>query len=515
MSHHGYDVKEEQHTTHHGGTKLTGVSLRANNRTGSDDDARNRSSEVNRDNPDSLEKVQELLFGEQLRELAQRISHLEELAAPGARELKPEGIRITADFEERGTRTASHPNGNLEDLQRLLLKAERKRIDKLEERLKNSVLEASAVADVLPDAIRQRRKPREPVFGRVLADGIREAPAFFADALSPVIGPAIRNAIVTALQDIMQSLNLMLDHIVSWRGLAWRWEALRTGKSFGEVVLSHTLKYRVERVFLFFKEDGIHLGDVHHPDVQPFELGKEDLVTSMFSAIKTAVQKFAQDELGVCEHASMKEIKTDDGFTLLIEQGPKAVLAAAVRGLPSQSLRTKLQDTLDSIHLELRQALESFRGDKNAFEAARPYLESCLLQEESESISKTGSARGGLSPALIVLLILVGGTLTWWGITSYFEQQRWADFQDKAREKPGIHITSVDKASGKNGKAVVYGLRDPLSDDPQEIAREVGLPHEAIDYQFEPYLSLAPELIERRARAATGEIHGAKSQRAR
>lgn len=439
------------------------------------------------------------------------------------------------DFPERSTSTAPHPNGNLEELQELLFAAERKRLNDLEDRLKNSVVEATAerkrldqlegdlnqlddhiknkvvdapaVANVLPDAIRQRTKQDPhlkeslaPIIIQTLMYAVRNFPQPVVDAISPVMGSAIRKYIEDALQDMVQAMNRTLDHSgLSWQGMTWRLEAWRTRKPFSEVVLSHTVKYQVERVFLFFREDGIHLADVHIPGVPAFESGQEDLVTSMFSAIKDAVQKFSQDEFQASAHASMSEFKMDDGKTVLIEQGPKAVLAAVVHGLPLPSLRTSFQNALDTIHIELNEALQTFQGDKKAFEAARPYLESCLLHEESNFKNETSSARGGLSPALVILLTLPVIWLIWWSVTSYVERQRWADFLDKASEIPGIHVTSIN-ANGKNGKTTVYGLRDPLSDNPQGIAREAGLPHEAIDFQLEPYLSLQPELVARRAK---------------
>lgn len=403
------------------------------------------------------------------------------------------------DPHERSTPTAPHPNGNLEELQELLLAAERERLDRLEDRLKNSLVEASAVANVLPDAIRQRGKILEPVFGKILAAGIRRTPTFFADALFPVIGPAIRKAIATALQDMVQSMNRTLDHSLSWRGLTWRWEALRTGKSFGEVVLSHTLEYQVERLVLFFKEDGVHLADVHRPGLPPFE----DLASSMFSAIQTAVQKFTRDEFQASEDASCKTFEMDDGTKVWIEQGTKAVLVAVVRGFPPPALRDDFKVALETIHFELHEALQSFRGDKKPFEAARPYLESCLLHKESDSSNEISSTRRRLSTGLVVVLMLLLITLAWGitvAVTSYLELRRWADFQSQTRETSGIHITAINTAAGKNGETIVYGLRDPLSDDPRKIAQEVGLPQEMIDFRLEPYLSLAPELIERRAR---------------
>lgn len=421
------------------------------------------------------------------------------------------------DLDKPTTSRVLHPNGKFEELQELLLAAERGRLDRLEDRLNNPVVDATAVANVLPDAICRRTKQDQqlekslaPIIGKIFVRGIKGSPRLIADAISPVMMPAIRKAIEAAVQGMVQAMNRTLDHSgLSWRGLTWRWEAWTTGRAFGEVVLAHTVKYQVERVFLFFKEDGAHLGDVRSSGIPPFESGHENLVSSMFSAIKMAVQKFAQDEFQASEHSSMNEFKMDDGKTVLIEQGPKAVLAAVVCGLPSPSLRAALQDALDSIHLELNEALQNFRGDKKAFEAARPYLESCLLHEESNPPSETSSTRRRLSPALVVMLVLVVIWLVWGGVTSYLEQQRWAHFEDKARERPGIHVT-FKTVNEKNGKTTVYGLRDPLSVEPKEIAREVGLPYEAIDFQFENYLSLAPQLIERRASAV---LHPPKSVR--
>lgn len=428
-----------------------------------------------------------------------------------------------SDFsQERTTATALPPNGNLEKLQELLLAPERDRLDRLEDRLKKSVVDASAVANVLPDAIRQRTKQDQhleksmaPIIGKIFVRAIKGSPQLIADAISPVMMPAIRKAIETAVQGMVQSMNRTLDHSgLSRRGLTWRWEAWKTGRSFGEVVLAHTVRYEVERVFLFFREDGTHLDDVRGLGVPPFEPGHENLVSSMFSAIKTAVQKFAQDEFQASEHASMNEFKMDDGKTVVIEHGPKAVLAAVVRGLPAPSLRGMLQEALDSIHVEFNEALQNFRGDKKAFEAARPHLESCLLHEEkSNSKNETGLAGRHLSPALVVMLVLLLSALGWWVVTSYLDQQReadeqlrWAHFLETARGKPGIQITHTQPADGKNGKTIVYGLRDPISDDPHKIAQEVGLLPDAINFQLEPYLSLAPELVKRRDRVRLDQL---------
>jgi len=73
------------------------------------------------------------------------------------------------------------------------------------------------------------------------------------------MGPAIRRAIGEALSRLIQSLDRALDHSLTWRGLGWRLEAARTGRSFAEVVLAHTLVFRVEQVFLIHRRTGLLL----------------------------------------------------------------------------------------------------------------------------------------------------------------------------------------------------------------------------------------------------------------
>ena len=62
-------------------------SLHASKGTGSDEGSRRQSQDMNLETADSFAKVQELLFGVQFREHAQRITHLEESLARVANEL--------------------------------------------------------------------------------------------------------------------------------------------------------------------------------------------------------------------------------------------------------------------------------------------------------------------------------------------------------------------------------------------------------------------------------------------
>ena len=76
------------------------------------------------------------------------------------------------------------------------------------------------------------------------------------------MGPAIRRAIAEALRAMVDSFNQVLQHSLSARALRWRVEAWRTGRPFAEVVLSHSLVYRVEQVFLVHRDTGLLLQHV-------------------------------------------------------------------------------------------------------------------------------------------------------------------------------------------------------------------------------------------------------------
>src|SRR6266571_4432102 len=75
------------------------------------------------------------------------------------------------------------------------------------------------------------------VLAPALGSSVRRNPNTLIDILHPLIGPAIGKSIDATFQ----SFNESLKHSLTWRGLKWRWEAWRTGTTFAEVVLRHTL----------------------------------------------------------------------------------------------------------------------------------------------------------------------------------------------------------------------------------------------------------------------------------
>ncbi|MDH3493966.1 MAG: OmpA family protein, partial [Acidobacteriota bacterium] len=135
--------------------------------------------------------------------------------------------------------------------------------------LRRLLVGSEQVSDVLPEAVSKSSQKNSqlseatlPIVEKNIRESVLRNPRILADALFPVIGPAIRKAISAALSSMVQSFNQTLEHSVSPKGLKWRFEAFRTGRSFGEVVMLKTLQYRVEQVFLIHRKTGLLLEHV-------------------------------------------------------------------------------------------------------------------------------------------------------------------------------------------------------------------------------------------------------------
>ena len=169
---------------------------------------------------------------------------------------------------------------------------------------------------------------------------------------------------------MIASLNQTLAVSVSLRGLKWRLETLRTGLPFAEVVLLHTLRYRVEQVFLIHRQTGLLLQHVMTESARGLD-------AEMISGMLTAIQDFVRDSFGVHEGEGLETVQVGD-LTVWIESGPYAILAYIVQGTAPPELKGICEDALAHIHGEYWQALPAFEGNAAPFEGTRSHLEACL-----------------------------------------------------------------------------------------------------------------------------------------
>ena len=379
--------------------------------------------------------------------------------------------------------------GDLEVLRELLLGREKHQLEGLQQRIENPSVRAQDVSGVLPQAVSlaTARGPQlatalTPAVESALKESVRRDPTPLVNAVFPIIGPAIRKAIAEAFSKLVQSLNQTLDHSLSVRGLKWRLEAARTGRSLAEVVLAHTLIYRVEQVLLIHQHTGLLLLHVRAPQIKSEDAG-------MVSGMLTAIQDFARDSFHVPAGEMLQTLQVGD-LTVWVETSPLLALAAVIRGQAPYEFRETLQAALENIHREQAPALEIFEGDAAPFELARPHLESCLQAQFAEPARRKSSAR--LAVGLGLILLLLGA----WTFFAVREERRWAGYLDRLKAEPGIVVTEAGKRSGK---FFVAGLRDPLAADPAGLLPEFKIKPGEILSRWEPYQALSAPLMLKRA----------------
>ena len=354
-------------------------------------------------------------------------------------------------------------------------------------------LDASALSDLLPDAVRLR-DGRDDELGRALEPSIEAGlrvsverdPQPIADILFPVMGPAIRRAVRQAVASSMDNLNRSVNYGLSWRGLKWRMEAWRSGASFGEVVLRHTLRYRVEQVLLVHRQTGLPLWHVVAPEVAGAD---DDDDADLVSAMLTALRQFVGDSFHVDENEALDAFQAGD-LTVWAEAGPDALLAAVVRGTPPASLRERMADALGTLHVKLANAFDVFEGDAAPFETADEVLQPLLDAEYAEETT-AGSAK------LWILLLLLLGALGYLGWRAWENRQRDAAFLDALDAEPGVTVLQTGR---ENGRLVIVGASDPMGREPLSLLPG-GLDTSDVELRFVTALSDDPQLVAQRATA--------------
>lgn len=401
------------------------------------------------------------------------------LPSAGESEPKANGKEVTGSLDDQ-----------YELLRSLLVSPEQGMLDEARRRIKvlerkAGPLEAERVAQLLPDAVKLRTetdselaKALAPTVEKTLKVSVKRDPQPLVDAIFPVIGPAIRKSIAEALSSTLESVNSTMEHSFS---LKWRLEAIRTGRPFSEVVLRNTLLYKVEQLFLIDNETGLPVQHVISEDVEAQD-------GAMVSSMLNVISDFMSDSFGVREPGGLERIEFGD-LLIWLEPGPKASLAAVIRGVPSLSLREQLQAIIESFHLRFQDELELFDGDTTPFQAAVPLMEEGL-QFEHKAPSQ------GAATLTKLLMWLAALALLGWLAYSFWQNAKWRTYVAELDAQEGIAITASGKADGRR---FVKGLRDPLSANPREIIRASGFNWHDVDHDLESYHTLSPGIFVRRA----------------
>lgn len=389
-----------------------------------------------------------------------------------------------------GDQAAPQPEA-LETLRRIIVGPETDRLGELERRLDDPVKRTEETSRILPDAISLSLNRDRRLAGSLRAtiedsihDSVRKDPKVLADAIFPLMGPGIRRAIAAAIMGMIQNFNQLLNHSFSIQGIKWRIEALRTNRSYAEIVLLHTLIYQVEQVFLIHRSSGLVL--------QHISAGGQHEDPDMVSGMLTAIENFVTDSFGGPTEQGLDTLRIGNQRSIWIEQGSKAYMAVILRGTPPLSLRQRVAEALISIHIRFQNELEDYQGDTLAFESAREELGTLLDTEFKPARQKT-------SPLFWLSVAVLVGLLLAWVITGFQFDRRCERLLEKLRLQPGVVVGDVEK---NIRHMVVRGLKDPLADDSTPFISETGLHENQVALDFRPFASLDPVFVLERARQA-------------
>lgn len=387
---------------------------------------------------------------------------------------------------------------DLERLRALLLGEDKSRMDSLYERVTEPESRTSDVAEVLPGAMnRVIEDPlAAPSMERPIVDTIKSAikhdTESFAEALFPVLGPAIRRAVADALRSLVQRINSAMEHSLTVKGLRWRMEAAKSGVPFGQVVLRHTMVYAVQEVFLIRARSGLIIASARREDT--LLLDKD-----AFSAMVTAIQAFVEDSFGDSDGGTLRSAELGDR-TLWLINGPEASLACVIIGTPPHEVREQLVNSLELLHSQFGDRFDDSPDALANETGISAILQDTLTGEVAtpSTASKNSRSRylwGGAGLALLLILA--------WNLWNVFHDNRLdRQLADLFESEPGYVLTSHEV---RGGRFILAGLRDPLTRPPESLIEALDIDKEKIRFGFHPYQSLEDELIRRRLHAALGD----------
>ena len=431
-------------------------------------------------------------------------------------------LKVARSGDDPSAQTIVHPESDppgtplppldeeLVALRYMLLKRELALLENLKSRFDDPIGRTREVSDILPEAIvltaaredDKIERALDPLINKVFKSSLRARPNDFANAIFPVMGPAIRRSIAESFRSMVDSFQRSMEMALSWKGLRLRLESMRTGRPFSEVVMLHTLIYRVEQLFLIHRETGLVLNHV-------VSEGIDSQDADMVSAMLTAIQDFVRDCFASGKEGDLESLQLGE-HTIIVEQSPYVYLACVVRGNPPIELRRSLRNSLDLVQVEFLDELTSFKGDNDPFAASAPLLEQCLVSRFHEG--PTFSLVPKVVPVL-TLLVIIGGIAAWRydaheNMRTLFQAQRTQEekeqafllamdsFVDVLRKEPGLLV--IDIKDYMDPPWLITCLKDDLARDPRDVLREAGAKPEDFVITTVPYISLERDIVARR-----------------
>lgn len=394
---------------------------------------------------------------------------------------------------------AAPADGDIARLRSLLFQREIALIDELRSRLESPAEHARDVSSVIAEAlvIRAGKDERlsmalQPIVENIFKASLRKNPKEFTNLLFPLMGPSLRKSIAEAFRSMLGNFNKSIEMSFSWKGLHWRLEALRTGRPFSEVVLLHTLIYRVEELYFIHSGTGIDLAHVANEGVDSHD-------ASMISAMLTAIQDFVRDCFVSGNEGDLESLRHGE-YTVLVEKHELAYIACVLRGTPPADFQSQVRDCLELLLVEYADELEYFEGDTGPFMPAERHLEQ-LLSARFVDDDKPLPLWVRALP-IVLALALTGGYGYWKYEQIKDEEQRAAVYQSRERmvealrNEPGVLLVNAEARA--DGTWQIFCLKDELARSPESVLEQLGAEPGDFSFTVVPYVSYHQAIVSER-----------------
>lgn len=221
-----------------------------------------------------------------------------------------------------------------------------------------------------------------PLISAAFKEQIRAERDAVIDALYPVIGSTISKYLSETLNTLVQRMNTRIESHLSVRSIFRKIRARFTGVSEAELLLRDSLWCRVDAAFLIHKNSGLVIAQSQNPDVPPLD---SDLLSGMLTAIRSL---FNESMASGDKPRELDQIAYGDS-KIVLEVAGFFYVAAVVRGLPTDSFRTKLRETVGAIVQLPGDAITHFTGDQSQVPRALGPLLQALVQGTYDSADRT------------------------------------------------------------------------------------------------------------------------------
>lgn len=309
----------------------------------------------------------------------------------------------------------------------------RAEIAALRQLLTSSDAQIERCARALPEAVRRHagqdtalQQSLQPDIEHVLFASVREHPDRMAEAIYPLLGPAVRK---------------MIERLFS------------RSRDVG------TQPWNVEQLFLIHRVSGLLLA---HVEAEQAVSADPDMVSGMLSAIRS----YVQDAFGSDDFDGLRVMHVGE-VTIRVEWGPQAVLAAVVRGIEPPPLQPAMEQLLAGIHDAHTSALDDQDGDPAVFGYLSLQLRN-VLREHTRREPRRPVERYGRWAVLGALVLAAVSYASY-----HHDLQAWNRLVDRLDAEPGLVVLASERSERH-----VRLLADPSARAPSRVVADLALARE-------------------------------------